>query len=83
MDYLSYDPNFTDTMEEDTDEEIVEDDEDEYGLHSFLLMLCFHFAVVGSYPPLNICVVGVGMSTAMMRMRVGKSEGQQQSVLQH
>lgn len=30
LEYLSYDPNFTDTMEEDTDEENFEEEEDEY-----------------------------------------------------
>lgn len=30
MEYLSYDPNFTDTMEEDTDNENFEEEEDEY-----------------------------------------------------
>jgi cullin-associated NEDD8-dissociated protein 1 len=29
--YLSYDPNFTDTMDEDTDNEDNDEDEDEYG----------------------------------------------------
>lgn len=28
--YLSYDPNFTDTMDEDTDDEEHDEDEDEY-----------------------------------------------------
>lgn len=30
LEYLSYDPNFTDNMEEDTDDEVHDDDEDEY-----------------------------------------------------
>lgn len=30
LEYLSYDPNFTDNMEEDTDEEVHDDEEDEY-----------------------------------------------------
>lgn len=30
MEYLSYDPNFTDNMEEDTDDETLEEEEDEY-----------------------------------------------------
>lgn len=33
LEYLSYDPNFTDNMDEDIDEEILEEDEDEY-VHS-------------------------------------------------
>ena len=30
LEYVSYDPNFTDSMEEDTDEEGQEEDDDEY-----------------------------------------------------
>lgn len=30
LEYLSYDPNFTDNMEEDIDEEILDEEEDEY-----------------------------------------------------
>lgn len=30
LEYLSYDPNFTDNMEEDTDDETLEEEEDEY-----------------------------------------------------
>lgn len=30
LEYLSYDPNFTDNMEEDTDDESHEEEEDEY-----------------------------------------------------
>jgi cullin-associated NEDD8-dissociated protein 1 len=30
LEYVSYDPNFTDSMEEDTDEEGLEEDDDEY-----------------------------------------------------
>ena len=30
LEFLSYDPNFTDNMEEDTDDENNEEDEDEY-----------------------------------------------------
>ena len=29
LEYISYDPNFTDNMEEDTDAETLEDEEDE------------------------------------------------------
>ena len=32
LEYLSYDPNFTDNMEEDTDDESHEEEEDEYVL---------------------------------------------------
>lgn len=30
LEYVSYDPNFTDSMDEDTDEEGQEEDDDEY-----------------------------------------------------
>lgn len=33
LEYLSYDPNFTDNMEEDTDDENHEEEEDEYVVH--------------------------------------------------
>lgn len=39
LEYLSYDPNFTDNMEEDTDDEIHDDEEDEYVSQSSFLPL--------------------------------------------
>jgi hypothetical protein len=39
--YLSYDPNFTDTMDEDTDDEDHDEDEDEYGPCLVLIILFF------------------------------------------
>lgn len=36
LEYLSYDPNFTDNMEEDTDDENHEEEEDEYVVHWFM-----------------------------------------------
>ena len=42
MEYLSYDPNFTDNMEEDTDDENHEEEEDEY-VFSFVPLRCFTF----------------------------------------
>ena len=36
LDYLSYDPNFTDNMEEDTDDESLEEEEDEYVFNLFV-----------------------------------------------
>lgn len=36
LEYLSYDPNFTDNMEEDTDDEGLEEEEDEYVLFGSL-----------------------------------------------
>lgn len=35
MEYLSYDPNFTDNMEEDTDAEGDDEEEDEYVAQTF------------------------------------------------
>lgn len=50
LEYLSYDPNFTDNMDEDIDEEILEEDEDEY-VHSrsgSLLRLIRFFLLIKS-----------------------------------
>jgi cullin-associated NEDD8-dissociated protein 1 len=32
LEYVSYDPNFTDSMEEDTDDEVQDEEDDEYVL---------------------------------------------------
>ena len=37
LEYLSYDPNFTDNMEEDTDDESLEEEEEEYVLKNAYL----------------------------------------------
>lgn len=38
LEYLSYDPNFTDNMEEDSDDEAYEEEEEEYDTHCLLLI---------------------------------------------
>ena len=43
LEYLSYDPNFTDNMEEDTDDESHEEEEDEYVLLWFMWVNTLHF----------------------------------------
>lgn len=43
LEYLSYDPNFTDNMEEDTDDESHEEEEDEYVLLWFMWVNTWHF----------------------------------------
>lgn len=40
--YLSYDPNFTDTMDEDTDDEEHDEDEDEYGPFFYQLLIILY-----------------------------------------
>lgn len=39
LEYLSYDPNFTDNMEEDTDDESLEEEEEEYAFN-LLIYVC-------------------------------------------
>jgi hypothetical protein len=34
LEYVSYDPNFTDSMEEDTDDEVQDEEDDEYVIYS-------------------------------------------------
>jgi cullin-associated NEDD8-dissociated protein 1 len=36
LEYVSYDPNFTDSMEEDTDDEVQDEEDDEYVIYIFL-----------------------------------------------
>lgn len=38
LEYLSYDPNFTDNMDEDTNDESHEEEEDEYVVPTFFLL---------------------------------------------
>lgn len=41
LEFLSYDPNFTDNMEEDTDDESYEEEEDEYVINHIWVCLFF------------------------------------------
>lgn len=46
LEYLSYDPNFTDNMEEDTDDEGHEEEEDEYVFWSTWLLYGIHTCMI-------------------------------------
>lgn len=45
MEYLSYDPNFTDNMEEDTDDEGDDEEEDEYVAQTFKMYYCSFISI--------------------------------------
>jgi hypothetical protein len=83
--YLSYDPNFTDNMEEDTDDEGHEEEDDEY------VSMCL-FDSVGYLYGIYICTIfflliisyikyyfpeRVQMNIQMMKMPAGKCAEQQ------
>lgn len=72
MEFLSYDPNFTDNMEEDTDDESYEEEEDEYVINHIWVCLFFlkfyydgvsHWLVI-----LYVILARVPTSTQMMKM---------------
>lgn len=86
--YLSYDPNFTDNMEEDTDDEGHEEEDDEY------VSMCL-FDSVGYLYGIYICTIfflliisyikyyfpeRVQMNIQMMKMPAGKFAVQQLNV---
>ena len=42
LEYVSYDPNYTDSMEEDTDDEVQDEEDDEYVTYILILLkFCF------------------------------------------
>ena len=42
LEYVSYDPNYTDSMEEDTDDEVQDEEDDEYVTYILIILkLCF------------------------------------------
>lgn len=84
MEYLSYDPNFTDTMEEDTDEENFEEEEDEYV--NLAIKELTQFFLDGNFVvtwELHSVAVIAQMSIQMMRMPAGKLEELQLNAWQH
>jgi len=81
--YLSYDPNFTDNMEEDTDDEAHEEEDDEYVSifgsvgHLYGIYICTRFflliiSYIKYYFPER-----VQMNIRMMKMPAGKCAEQQ------
>lgn len=55
LEYLSYDPNFTDNMEEDTDNEGHEEEEDEYVLEYLFIHYKLLFKYTGLFFKINLC----------------------------
>lgn len=78
LEYLSYDPNFTDNMEEDTDDETHEEEEEEYVFAVCVFCWLLHLSVTDfvSYHCLFCVAVRVQMNIQMMKISVGKFEEQ-------
>jgi cullin-associated NEDD8-dissociated protein 1 len=58
LEYLSYDPNFTDNMEEDTDDESHEEEEDEYVFKKCIFVIHFNMLpelVINLFNPVVVC----------------------------
>lgn len=73
LEFLSYDPNFTDNMEEDTDDESHEEEEEEYVFNHIVLYYFFHIYFIFKFN--SFFPVKVQMSIQMMRMSAGRFEG--------
>ena len=43
LEYVSYDPNFTDSMEEDTDDEVQDEEDDEYVIYTPIVIMRKHW----------------------------------------
>lgn len=76
LEFLSYDPNFTDNMEEDTDNENLDEEDEEYDTilhlsHSFYYYL-FIWSLVDFYS--SFYLVRVQTNTLMMKILAGRFE---------